>query len=492
MADEDEFYDDDDDGDEGEAIEPRYPWHTVIIACFLVLILLCSISMPAIGLVYWWWKAPRGPSLTGDFTATTFPKSPTLDRQPLAEAPPVSPGSPVNRIALINTDGQLQTIAPDGAGSHTLTDAARIFQFPAWSPDGRWLAVIGANNQNAAVYTLLDQDIAGNNSLQEIYQSDAAKPFYLYWSPDSRQVSFLALHPQGIALYLAQVGQALSARLITTGQPLYWDWNPAGDQLLVHAGGHDGRLAVIDADGRDEDAGLGHPGFFQAPGISASGRYRAYAEVDGGGSRSLVVENNKGGQRLAVPHLGQVAMTWSPQADKLAYTSPLVSAPAFFGPLRLLDMTTGDSRVLSNELVLAFFWSPDGQRIAFLTLNQLPWQNEVEAAAAPFVQPVANRSLSAYQIEPDAVLLDLWVVEVTGAGADATHLTTFRPTRLFLLNFLPFFDQYALSHQIWSPQSDALVISAMENDQARIQVVPVDGRFIIPVASGVIAFWSRQ
>jgi TolB protein len=492
MSDEDdyEFYDD----DEPEDDQPRYPWYTIVIACFLILVLLCSFSLPAIGFVYWLWTAPRNPTLTGDFTATTFPKLPALDRQPLAPPLPREDGEPVNRIAFINRDGQLQTIAPDGSDGRTLTDAARIFQFPAWSPDGRWLAVIGANSQNAALYTLMDQDIATDNGLQELYQSDADKPFYLYWSPDSRQISFLALHQEGIALYLAQIGQALSARMVTTGQPLYWDWNPAGDQLLVHSGGHDGRLAVIDSNGRDEAAGMGHPGFFQAPGISSSGRYRAYAEVDPNGSRALVVENNKGGERIAIPHLGQVAMSWSPQADKLAYTSPLISAPAFFGPLRVLDVTTGTSQVLSTDLVLAFFWSPDGERIAFLTLNQLPIMEDEAEAAASFVRPVADRSLSAYQIEPEAVLLDLWVVDVNGSatGAAATHLKTFRPTRLFLLNFLPFFDQYGLSHQIWSPQSDSLVIPVMENGQGSVHVVPLDGRNSISIADGMIAFWSRQ
>ena len=39
-----------------------------------------------------------------------------------------------------------------------------------------------------------------------------------------------------------------------------------------------------------------------------------------------------------------------------------------WGPLRLMDAETGDIRLLSAETVLAFFWSPDGRKIATISI----------------------------------------------------------------------------------------------------------------------------
>jgi TolB protein len=71
-------------------------------------------------------------------------------------------------------------------------------------------------------------------------------------------------------------------------------------------------------------------------------------------------------------------------------------------------------------------------------------------------------------------------------------LKTFLPTEEFLTQFLPFFDQYALSHHLWSPGSDALVLPVVENGQAHILVVPADGSTSHPLAHGTMAFWSPR
>ena len=51
----------------------------------------------------------------------------------------------VNRIAYIDRDGQLATTAPDGSDQRRLTGDGRFYQFPAWSPDSRQIAVIGGD-----------------------------------------------------------------------------------------------------------------------------------------------------------------------------------------------------------------------------------------------------------------------------------------------------------------------------------------------------------
>ena len=66
----------------------------------------------------------------------------------------------------------------------------------------------------------------------------------------------------------------------------------------------------------------------------------------------------------------RLALAWNPQGDQLAFVAPPDSAETgSFGPLHLIDATTGAERVLVEDFVLAFFWSPDGRQIAYLTLR---------------------------------------------------------------------------------------------------------------------------
>ena len=86
--------------------------------------------------------------------------------------------------------------------------------------------------------------------------------------------------------------------------------------------------------------------------------------------------------------------------------------------------------------------------------------------------------------------LELWVLEMESGVRN--RLVTFRPTDLFLRQFLPYFDQYALSHRLWAPDGSALVLPVQEGRAENIYVVPADGQQLRLIAEGEVAFWSRQ
>lgn len=87
-------------------------------------------------------------------------------------------------------------------------------------------------------------------------------------------------------------------------------------------------------------------------------------------------------------------------------------------------------------------------------------------------------------------MLTLSVIDVeSGTGL---RLLDFQPTVAYLSQFLPYFDQYALSHRIWAPDSSAIVLPVREDDANRIYVVPTDGRRPYYLADGAVAFWSRN
>lgn len=85
--------------------------------------------------------------------------------------------------------------------------------------------------------------------------------------------------------------------------------------------------------------------------------------------------------------------------------------------------------------------------------------------------------------------LELRVVMV--ATGDDHALTTFTPTPLFVGQFLPFFDQYALSHSVWAPDSSAVVLPMFSEAGPQIVVVPLEGERTV-LGSGEMPFWSRR
>jgi TolB protein len=412
------------------------------------------------------------------------PDAPAIESV-IPDAPLITPDPTltVNRIVYIDRDGQIVTIAPDGTETRQLTDDDDLrFQFPAWSPDGLQVAAIGSSRRDGGLFVL---DDAAAAAPVELYRSSSNYPIYLYWSPTGQQVSFLAGHPQdGAGFHLANADGSTTDSLLTTGSPFYWNWLNDGLNLFIHSGltGEGSRLGFMDNQGNTETTNLAEPGFFQSPGLSADGRYLAYGTLRDN-QRRLIIADQQNGSEVSVQHQGFVALGWSPANDQLAFTSPLNPSDLAFGPLRLMDATTGDVTLLDSGPVFSFFWSPNGQAIAYLTLPSESLEDSADEGS--------KGVLARPQNQPDDFLLELRVVQV--ATGQRRVLLQFSPTNLFINQFLPFFDQYALSHRLWSPASDALVLPMLNDDgDPHIMIIRLDGSLPQPLAEGVMAFWSQQ
>lgn len=402
----------------------------------------------------------------------------------------------INRIAFINLQGQVVTTDPQGRAARPVTGVGRIFQFPAWAPDGSKLAAIGSDRLGSGVFVM--PDAAEPAELQALYYNRVQEPVYLYWSPDSRQVSFIATHPhEGLGLHLASLEEQAS-HLLTTGRPCFWDWTPGAGQLLVHIdiSSLGARVAFMNPLGEDQETILTQPGAFQAPGVARNGRYWAYAGIDDLDNSRLVITGPAGTEPFTLPHQGVLALGWDPTpTGRLAFISSALPAQQFYGPLQVVDMATRSVQTLVEDTLLAFFWSPNGQYLAYLTLNHLVQEDDMDHSL--------NRTNGVYGSKPktepaptqqntlsSSLSLKLGLVEL--ATGLYRSLFSFTPVPLFINQFLPFFDQYALSHRLWSPASDALVLPVMEGDKPRIMVLPVDGAPPHPIGEGVMAFWSWQ
>lgn len=376
--------------------------------------------------------------------------------------------SRINRIAFIDLEGRLSTIAPDGTDYHPISLSNHVYQFPAWSPCGKLIAAIGSDRSGAGVYLFRDKDVqVGKGRYTQLFYSYEQLPFYLSWSPNSEMVSFLATYTHGLGLHIGSIKKATS-QLLTTGEPCFWHWTRDSTQLFIHIGSpdhHEHRLTFIDHEIDDLDTNIATAGAFQTPGISADGQYWAFAECNHIGQANLVIEQSNSYDRQTIDHQGIAMLTWSPTAPELAFICPEFEANHYYGPLQLWHAPSGEIHRLTDQTVIAFFWSPNGRYLAYFTIAHMP----------PSLQ---------------GLVLNLSIMDVQ------THqrkkLFSFQPPPLFVNQFLPFFSQYALSHQLWSPDSDALVLPIIANRIPRIVVVPIDGSDIVPIAEGFAAFWSRS
>src|SRR5690606_33840726 len=128
----------------------------------------------------------------------------------------------------------------------------------------------------------------------------------------------------------------------------------------------------------------------------------------------------------------RITFSLSPNGDRVAYAvTPAGVATAAFGPLYVVELENNRTRELSAAPVMAFFWSPDGTKLAYLVID-----------------------------ESGEVLRLRWQV---WDGTTNKGYAAIVPSRIFLQSYLTFFDQYARSMTIWSPDSTAFAYAALDD-----------------------------
>ena len=393
----------------------------------------------------------------------------------------------MNRIAYIGSDGALYTIDPDGsdrkrlAGGATNGNADERSRFssyfwPTWSRDNRKLAVsqvtsaegLGADSSIFSIATETGKSTrlfeAPAGSTQFIAEG---APHYLYWSPDSTQLAFLALSGGSFNLYLSPAGRPDASQAVISGAPLYLAWAGDSRNLFLHVS--EG-LFILDLDTAQGPRLLTPRSItFRAPAWALGDTAISYIARASHGFNVLVLADPGGGNAREVVDVGErSAFLWSPGGDRVAIADAVDPTSLYFESLRIVDPVSGDSLLLAEERILAFLWSPDATKIAYVAFD-----------------PSGNR-LS-------------WKIADPATG-DVRKLADFLPSNdLFV--YLLFFDQYAYSNSLWSPDSRQLTMSG------QVFLTPDDGNGVAPgdrvyvldtegieaptaIAAGSLASWS--
>ena len=394
----------------------------------------------------------------------------------------MDPGNALNRIVYVALDGQIHTVSPDGRDAEQITVGDGFYTWPTWSPDGDTMVFSGVVGGEAdeGKLGLYSHTIGGSTGAIYVDEPDVSSVLaygvvhYAQWSPDSTRLSFVATTRQGPALFLqTRGGESRRVRIPRSG-PIWTSWAPDSRHLLVHRG-PELYLADAEENGKTVDLGIRTEGYRVAAWQPPGDKITLVAD-DLSGGLAIVSADVDAGNRTVVDRVAlNAAFLWASDGSYLAVATPdrgLAHRGLYLlasGGVTLYPADNHLSTLEIDEDVIAFFWSPDSASLAYVT-------------------------------SPNPLGVMSWRIMEVGSGTRRS-LVDFIPS-LDQLTMFQFFDQYAYSHALWSPDSSSLVfagvlpdgllpVSSRQPTTPRIIVLGVgESPTVDEIAEGFLGFWS--
>ena len=114
---------------------------------------------------------------------------------------------------------------------------------------------------------------------------------------------------------------------------------------------------------------------------------------------------------------------------------------------------------------------------------------EIEVREAKSRHLARNRQAAPpMQRMPHRFMLSVINIE-DGSGLELAEVSF---STSFLAQFLAYFDQYALSHSLWSPDSQQVVLPIVADGENQIVVISTRSGRMNQIGNGLMAFWSKQ
>ena len=398
----------------------------------------------------------------------------------------VPPDARVDMVAFVDLEGRVMAVRPDGSNLARLSPERGVYTWPVWSPDARSVAFSGLPSDGGArgpltLFTLpLNAD--GPDAARAVYANGRGygpvlpgMPHYVLWSPDGRWLGFMANTPEGLSLLVDDPDDEAAAAHLLSGAPLYATWSADSAAMVVHSGlGH--HFVEVDEDVTISGLDILSANY-RAPAWRPRSGSVAYVAEDADGGETLYLDEPSLGRRKALGEArGQTAFLWSPGGETLAVARTGQPSRATGGYLyegvRLISPEGERIAAGIEQVVVAFFWSPDGEKIAYVTFaeggDSLRWN-----------------------------VLDV-------ASGQSWPLVDFLPTR-DQLSILVFFDQFAQSHAVWSPDSRAIVFAGIivgnvgvsaslsSQETPKILALPIEpASSAQTLGDGIMATWSPR
>lgn len=304
---------------------------------------------------------------------------------------------PARRLVFVHQDsdiqGELFTIRSDGAEKTRLTSTVAREWSPAPSPNGTRIAFTreqvlvaldGDFNYRYHVYVMA-ADGTGERKLVDMLSSTMPA-----WSPDGARIAFLGYTVTGEGnevvdpeLYIVGADggglQQLTQRSPCEGAP---QWSPNGRMIACGTTTYGGRFLVMNADGSQQrllnpNEAQSNSSFIWSPDstriVYVSGTYPGSSAikvlpVDGSPSVTLLTSTNQGDRREIY-----AAPRWSPDGQRIIFVTMVLTGATMARMIEVINTDgSGRTRLIERDMVTIGYpaWSPDGSLIVFWYYDQ--------------------------------------------------------------------------------------------------------------------------
>jgi Tol biopolymer transport system component len=375
----------------------------------------------------------------------------------------------------VRVDDAIVRVADNGPPERI--DTSTAYGLPTFSPDGKRIAYWSEGRKDADnSFALWVYDLARQQATQ-IFESRTERIIYMSWLPDGQHLSFLISEPSGLSLILAEIKESSPVRIVTTGMPLYFDWGATAGELAVHTlalnSDHTEQVSLMSLTPTSQNVekvlSSGRTPF-KTPCWSPDGKHLAYIAKYHAESNIVVADADAKNPRSIVSlPVGENSFIWAPDSAHLAYSTAITPQNPVFHGIKLVDIASTNSKWLTKNDVAAFFFAPDSRHLVYVGVpGERPYYNW----SVVDVQNGKEKSLGNFLTTPE-------------------ESTAYR-----------FFDQLAVSHTIWSPDSSSFIFAGVRLVGSPEQmmggatpppvawIVPIDGSEPRQVSTAVIAFFA--
>ncbi len=234
---------------------------------------------------------------------------------------------------------------------------------PSISPDGSWVAFVveeppdtsrGERRSNSDIWIV---DFKGEHEAQP-FAFSAAKEFSPLWSPDGQWIAFLSDRGEDgkCQLYRIRVAGGEAERVTDFKEGVNsFTWSPDGE-----------RFAVIATDPVPEE--VEH--------LREQGDDERVIDTEDRFGRLWIIDSSTAdGEAVTPENLHVQSVDWSPDGTRVAMIvsdRPTSDEMYWHSRLEVLNIYSGEQKVLSNDAQGPPVWSPDGGSIAFSYLLKHP------------------------------------------------------------------------------------------------------------------------